>query len=348
MLLQVVTELLFLLTQLDELLITKICVTDRPVCAHCTTGHSRGTANFLAISSWICRSGSFIKGCSCGCAGARMKLRCRNYRPSKVLIDHTTICISISSNCCGVKSCVTSRRLNFELLILVLWTDKVHSDGLNSGFNIIALVGAMIHRILGQVVDAWSNLLHDKSIDLVNAERLFIPLLKRISTIRRHLTATGQFFLHQQILIRTEMIISCDRLTERVVERCWLLCHLCCHLHLLDGLGLRLLLGHYDIWHCGLNSLLLIHWSALEWQAFFVFLLISGPAAIARVDRDTVLTRGRCIPLIIMLIAVQTCQFFVIVAIILIIDRWDRFSAIDSAVRGPASRFSGLLPVNAE
>ena len=105
----------------------------------------------------------------------------------------------------------------------------------------------MIHRILGQVVYAWSNLLHDKSIDLVYAERLFIPLLKRISAIRRHLTATGQLFLHQQILIRTEMIISCDRLTERIVEWCWLLCHLCCHLNLLDGLGLRLLLGHYDI-----------------------------------------------------------------------------------------------------
>ena len=117
----------------------------------------------------------------------------------------------------------------------------------------------MIHRVLRQVVDARTDLLHDKSIYLVYAERLFIPLFKRIGTIRRHFTTTSQFFLQQYIVIRTEMIISSNALTERIVEWSWLARHLRRHLHLLDRLRLRLLLGHYDIRHRGPDCLLLFH-----------------------------------------------------------------------------------------
>ena len=65
----------------------------------------------------------------------------------------------------GASTGIELRRFDLEL-ILGLCRDELHAILLYSGVDIVALVGSVVHGVLGEVVDAGSPLLLDEKVEL--------------------------------------------------------------------------------------------------------------------------------------------------------------------------------------
>ena len=173
MLLHVVAELLLFLAVLDQFLTPQVCIADGgPVGTHGSQASLRCSLHDSRIAEALCR------------CGITLAAYCQ------VFIARTLHELSISRRICCIVHWIPLlllHRFDFKLEARSLLMDVVHARRLNSRLDVVALVGLVVHWVLGQIVDTGAHLAHQEIKLTLRSSTSFIcsrvtcPLIKGIT-----------------------------------------------------------------------------------------------------------------------------------------------------------------------